>query len=130
MKLLEGENENKMKGKTMETILFVGSCVLVLATGFLVFNKDGNKTTTAISLDDIWARQTKLMESNKTFADTTIKMLADLNTRVGTIESEGHKIDLHLREPIRVSIVREKNNLIKPEAPLLKRAGLLPKENN
>lgn len=114
------------KGGTLEAILFVGSCILVLITAGLFFTKEDTRHDKA--------------KEEQTFRESMVNLeyairqtngfMDDLSRRVKIVE-ERKELDVTIKYPVQVTILRPKQKLpplpvqIHHPAPTLQ-----PHENN
>lgn len=147
------------RGKFVEGLLVLVAAVFLVVSIIIYQRKDeteGSKaldvaTTTQGSINTVKAEQKKIEDEQKTFAETTVTMLADLNKRLDEVEkkpaptqvaSVPQNINLHLKEPVTFNVMYHDKPKALPEVippqisgkksktPLSDKAGLHPRENN
>jgi hypothetical protein len=145
LKMLEGKNFMKGNRFMEGAVLFVSVVFFVLAL-FLYMRRDeteGKKFSDIAdgmrnSLGIIETTQKKIQDDNKSFTETTVAMLADLNKRLNVVEVKRtdtllphQPFAVRMTEPIEVNInYKEKEPSLMAKKPLLKRAGITSKGNN
>lgn len=132
------------KGETFMGLVIVAGCVLFVLAGVMYLKSENsdykqlaeNTNDLKISITTLEATLKKILEENKTMAETTVAMLADLNKRVSAIETqkkddEWKHVNLQLREPLQVNVVYGAPKHEEHQAPRKTALGVFqPKENN
>ncbi len=76
------------KGQRMETVLFIGSILLCLVTGYLFFKPVSLSTepNTSDFLAEIRSSVQNMAKENKTFSANVDQSLTDLSARISNLE--------------------------------------------
>lgn len=116
------------KGGTLETVLFIGACVLVLITGFLVFTREENNSSQKMRTEQAFRESIVGIETSLRIVTGE---LDTVSKRVKLLEDK-KEIDISIKNPIQVTILRPPHSRLPalPVAPHTHINTLNPHENN